>query len=229
MIQSASVKSLLGALTKAQAEFTTLPKDKSGYGYKYTDLDTVISTVRPVLAKHQLGFMQSLTTQEGKNALTTRLYNSEGEYLEDTVALPEITVGKTNAAQNMGAAITYMKRYALCAILGISSDEDTDAATPQQHQEAPAKQAAPSRQPAQKPAPKANMAGGPDTPQEHDEINRLLLAAKPDGSPVFEKTFTTKLGELRRNLSAAEVIDLMKKTIASFNPENTAPAQQEIF
>ena len=127
MKQSETIKSLLEGLVKAQAEFPTLPKDKSGYGYKYTDLDTVISTVKPILAKFNIGFMQMLSTLEGNvKAITTRVFNSAGEWIEDTTPLPDVAMAKTNAAQNLGAAITYMKRYTLCAMLGISSDEDVD-------------------------------------------------------------------------------------------------------
>ena len=128
MKQSESVKALLESFAKAQAKFPTLPKDKSGYGYKYTDLDTVISTVRPILAENGLGFMQTLGALEsGKSAITTRVFNTAGEWIEDTGPLPDVAMAKTNAAQNLGAAITYMKRYALCAMLGMSSDEDVDA------------------------------------------------------------------------------------------------------
>jgi len=127
MRQSESVKNISESLIKAQAEFGTLPKDKSGYGYKYTDIDTVISYVRPILAKNGLGFMQTLATVDGKSAMTTRVLHTSGEWLEDTVVLPDVVLAKTNAAQNMGASITYMRRYSLCAVLGISADEDTDA------------------------------------------------------------------------------------------------------
>lgn len=127
MKQSESITKLLESFCKAQGEFPTLPKDKNGYNYKYTDLDTVISTVRPILAKYNIGFMQSLTTLEnGSPAITTRLFNNAGEWIEDTTPLPNVSLSKGNAAQNTGAAITYMKRYTLCAMLGISSDEDPD-------------------------------------------------------------------------------------------------------
>ena len=39
----------------AQSEIGTLPKDKNGYGYKYTDFDTVLTTVKPILKKKQHG------------------------------------------------------------------------------------------------------------------------------------------------------------------------------
>lgn len=127
MKQSESVKTLLEALAKAQSKFSTLPKDKKGYGYKYTDIDTVISYVRPLLSENGLGFMQSLSTVDGKPAITTRVFHISGEWIEDTTILPDVAMAKTNAAQNMGASITYMRRYFLCAMLGITSDEDTDA------------------------------------------------------------------------------------------------------
>lgn len=127
MKQSETVKSVLEALAKAQSKFSTLPKDKKGYGYKYTDIDTVISYVRPLLSENGLGFMQSLSTVDGKPAITTRVFHTSGEWIEDTTILPDVSMAKTNAAQNMGASITYMRRYFLCAMLGITSDEDTDA------------------------------------------------------------------------------------------------------
>jgi hypothetical protein len=200
MKQSEKITTLLESMVKAQKEFVTLPKDKSGYGYKYTDLDTVITTVRPILAKNNLGFMQSLTmTEDGRPGITTRLFNTAGEWIEDTIALPDVAMAKTNAAQNLGAAITYMKRYALSAILGISSDEDTDAATPQ-----------PQRQEAAKPQSKApGLAGGPDTKEEHETIKALLNATYPDDSPMFTDE-KKKVEGWRKERTAAQVIEYLK-------------------
>ena len=202
MKQSEKIATLLESMVKAQAEFKTLPKDKEGYGYMYTDLDTVITAVRPILAKHNLGFMQSLTTtEEQRPAITTRLFNTTGEWIEDTIALPDVAMAKTNAAQNMGAAITYMKRYALSAILGISSDEDMDAATPQV-QNATQKQTAP--------APKGKkLAGGADTEAEHKEILQLLDTKYPDGSPMFAEE-KKKVQSWRTERTAAQVIEYLK-------------------
>ena len=202
MKQSEKITTLLESMVKAQKEFVTLPKDKSGYGYKYTDLDTVITTVRPILAKNNLGFMQSLTmTEDNRPGITTRLFNTVGEWIEDTIALPDIAMAKTNAAQNMGAAITYMKRYALSAILGISSDEDTDAATPQvPHQE---QRQAPKQQPK---AP--GLAGGPDTKEEHETIKALLGTTYPDKRPMFAEE-KKKVEGWRKERTAAQVIEYL--------------------
>lgn len=229
MKQSESISKLLENFTKAQAEFKTLSKDKQGYGYKYTDLDTVISSVRPVLAKYGLGFMQTLTSLEGgKSAITTRLFSSDGEYLEDTIGLPDVAMAKTNSAQNLGAAITYMKRYALCAMLGISSDEDTDAEmqrpAPQQKQNSAPQQK--QNQPKAKPQPQ-QPAGGADTPEQHAEINNLLGAMYQNGAPIFSREEIGKIGSWRMSKTADEVIKYLKEQIAGRRSAQQKPATAE--
>lgn len=109
-----------------QSEIPTMPKDKSGYGYKYTDLDTIISNLKPLLKKHNIGFMQFLKTENGDTGIETVIIHASGCSYSAFVKLPSVTLAKTNNAQNEGAAITYFKRYALSAVFGISCDEDID-------------------------------------------------------------------------------------------------------
>jgi hypothetical protein len=208
MRQSENITNLLMALLSAQAEYTTLPKDKEGYGYKYTDLDTVITTIKPIFIKNKLGFMQSLTTLDnGKNGLTTRIFNEKGEWIEDTIALPDVAMAKTNAAQNVGASITYMRRYALCSILGISSDEDVDAdVNQQQTSKLPQKQTAP-KQPQKQNGPV--LAGGPDTPEEKKLISELLNSVV-NGNPVFSAEDKKQVVDWRKQWTAAQVIESLK-------------------
>lgn len=115
----------------AQSEIGTLPKDKKGYGYNYTDFDTVVKTIKPILKKNHIGFCQLLDTKDnGKSGVTTILFHESGESFQSWFELPSIVLGKANNAQNIGGAITYIKRYALCAVLGVSSDDDIDCNIP---------------------------------------------------------------------------------------------------
>lgn len=131
MTQSENITELLAALAEAQFEFPTMPKSSKAYGYNYTDLDTIVQMTKPILHKHGLAYIQSVGGGGERVTLTTRLFHKSGQYIEDTAAIPEITGAKNNAAQLLGMGITYMRRYALCAMLGITSDEDVDANVPQ--------------------------------------------------------------------------------------------------
>ena len=211
MNQSEKLTTLFSDLAKAQAEFPTLPKDKNGYNYKYTDLDTVISTLRPILAKYNIGFMQTLTTTgNGMSAMTTRLFNAAGEWLEDTTPLPGISLAKGNAAQNLGAAITYMKRYTLCAMLGVSCDEDPDGKADGNPDFNARNQ---NNKNDQKGAPKPQKkgpAGGPDTPEQQKRIKELLATKSPSGVEIF-KDVRAKVGKWRMERTADQVIKYLEE------------------
>lgn len=121
------------ALIEVQKALKTLPKDCKGYGYTYTSLDTILTTVKPILTANKLGFVQMLKTVDGRNGIETVLFHENGESISSWVALPSVSGKGLNEAQSLGSAITYMKRYSLSAILGISSDEDVDGADVKQN------------------------------------------------------------------------------------------------
>ena len=219
MIKTDKTEAVLKAFCKAQSEFLTLPKDKKGYGYNYTNLDTVIAHIRPILTKHNLGFSQLLSAEN----LTTLIIHAEsGEYFGDTVTLPQITLAKTNEAQNLGASITYMKRYALCSILGISSDEDVDG-----NIEAHLRTEKKPEESGQSIKPQQSLLkGGDDTEAEKKEICTLLNSKYTDGSPIFDKTFAKSLSDLRKTMSAKEVILFLKNEISRMRTSRVQEAEQ---
>jgi len=126
MKQSESVQNLAAALVKAQSAMRVLPKSAKGYGYSYTPLDVIVDAIRQPLAENGLSFIQMPTIADGVG-LTTRLLHESGEWIEETAVLPLPTVGKSNEAQAYGAGLTYLRRYAISAMLGLATDEDVDA------------------------------------------------------------------------------------------------------
>jgi ERF superfamily len=126
---------LIEALAAAQGEFPLIDKkhtgsvkgeDKNGrpytYDYKYADLADVLAAVRPVLASHKLAVLQP-TYMTGNNLiLATRLMHASGEWMESEYPVSQIGAKH----QQMGGALTYARRYALCAMLGIAAEEDKD-------------------------------------------------------------------------------------------------------
>lgn len=119
---------IAAALAACQGELTNPPKTKTvrtaKYSYSYADLSEIIDHVRPTLAKHKLAYVQMpIIHENGKNVLHTRLMHESGQFFESTYPLPSQA-----AAQEMGSAITYARRYSLCAILGIAAEDDDDGA-----------------------------------------------------------------------------------------------------
>ena len=118
------------AFIEALAEIHNLPLDSTGYGYSYTSLPKILEHVKPILAKHGLGMVQSVFVLEGNPAITTDILSEKGETVFTSGVLTCSTKGlqMKSEAQSTGAVITYLRRYQIAALLGISGDEDTDAA-----------------------------------------------------------------------------------------------------
>lgn len=117
------------ALVAAQADLRNPPKDKTAntgtYSYRYADLASILDLVRPVLAKHGLAITQDVRMEDGRLLILTTLLHSSGESLQYGPLAGQVG----SSWQQTGGGITYARRYALQAILGIAADEDDDAAT----------------------------------------------------------------------------------------------------
>jgi hypothetical protein len=111
------------ALSAAQAELTDPVKDSVNPHFKsrYSSLNTILKTVRPVLAKHGIAHSQTTDIVDGQFVLVTRLLWRD----EEIVGRYPIQPTK-NDPQGQGSAITYARRYALQAIVGVAADDDDD-------------------------------------------------------------------------------------------------------
>lgn len=116
---------LAAALIAAQEEMPAVPPDSVNphFKSKFVSLGHLIAKVRPVLNKHGLGFTQYPSrAEDGTPTLVTILLHTSGERLESEAPL----LLPKQDPQGQGSAITYMRRYALAATLGISDQEDDD-------------------------------------------------------------------------------------------------------
>jgi hypothetical protein len=120
------MKHLFKSLAAFQQEVPVIHKDTQGYGYTYADLPTILPIINPLLKKHGLGFTQLICGQ----AVKTIIFHSDsGEQLECSTDIPQgVQLKGMNDFQVLGSAITYIRRYALSAALGLVTDKDTDAA-----------------------------------------------------------------------------------------------------
>jgi hypothetical protein len=135
MNKSESVVELAAALSVFQGSVTNAFKGSSGHDYNYADLGSILDMTRPLLADNGLSVVQMpCDAPQGFVGVETAVFHSSGQWIEQSyqMAVPE---NKRNSeAQNIGSAISYARRYALSAALGIAqTDDDASAqATPRE-------------------------------------------------------------------------------------------------
>jgi len=124
--RSSEINELASALSKAQAEMKLAGLDSSNpyFKSKYADFASIVKASRPALTKYGLCVTQQIIMgEEGQNILLTRLLHASGQFLE---SMMRIAPAK-NDLQTLGSYLTYLKRYAYAAIVGVvASDEDDD-------------------------------------------------------------------------------------------------------
>jgi hypothetical protein len=139
---------IFAALLAAQSELANPTKDAQGYGYKYATLDSILTLVKPILKKHDVGIYQAAGKIEDTTVIIkTVLFHKSGQHIIEQAQVP-IKFG-SNPVQDYGASLTYGKRYALLGMLNICpADEDTDGVGSQpSKKKAPAKKAPASKKP----------------------------------------------------------------------------------
>ena len=121
--ESADVKEISAAFAKAQGEFPVIGMNRENPYFKsnYTDLDLIVRSIRPSLSKNGLSFTQQIQmTEDGATMLHTRLRHCSGQWIESRNRV----IPAKNDQQTYGSALTYQKRYALMALLGLTTSQD---------------------------------------------------------------------------------------------------------
>ena len=134
MPTSPTIAALAAALVKAQSALSGAKKDSTNPHFKtaYADLASVWDACRAPLANAGLSVVQLVSSDAtqgvphcGHAVIETILAHSSGEWVSSTLAVP---LTKSDA-QGLGSAITYGRRYALAAIVGVCpADDDGEAA-----------------------------------------------------------------------------------------------------
>ncbi len=115
---------LFSALAKAQGKINNALKDKINPFYKssYADLASVWNCCREPLSTNGLAIVQFVEGNKEEMVLVTMLGHSSGQWMKSRLPL---FIGKKDS-QGVAAAMTYAKRCALSAMVGVCADDDDD-------------------------------------------------------------------------------------------------------
>ena len=167
-----------------QTEEFNIENNKKGYGYNYAPLDSIIKTIKPLLKSNGIGYIHQITQVEGSKTLQTKIFSCDdmNDYLSSDLIIEDIAFKGMNKLQALGASITYLKRYQLCALLGIVSEEDTDGSNK-------VKQVVDNK--------KETVTNTKKTEQDYVAIFAKYISAKQPKEAVFKafKMYETKLTE----------------------------------
>lgn len=131
--ESEQLDKLFTALATAQGAIQGAKKDAINPFFKksYATLDSIWNAIRLPLSTNELSVIQIPIKDQSGLKLITRLCHSSGQWIE---GIFEIQPSKDDL-QGIGSALTYARRYALAAMVGVTADEDDDG-----NNETPSKQ-----------------------------------------------------------------------------------------
>jgi ERF superfamily len=133
---SEQIGAIAAALVKAQLELANPEKSlvatirspfprEGDRTFRYASLASGLDIVRKTLGSHEIATVQTTAIDQasGQIQLTTLLAHASGEWISSD--WPVCTAQET--AHRMGAALSYARRYALFALVGIAGEDDLDA------------------------------------------------------------------------------------------------------
>jgi hypothetical protein len=135
---SETIGAIATALAKAQSELTNPEKSlvatihspfpRGGdRTFRYASLASGLDIVRKGLGRQEIATIQTTMVDQvsGQIHLTTLLAHASGEWISSV--WPVCAITEIATPHRMGAALTYARRYALFALVGIAGEDDLDA------------------------------------------------------------------------------------------------------
>ena len=189
MKHSESIAALAGALAKAQLQIEPASKNATNPHFRshYADLASIWDACRGPLNTNGLSIVQFPCDGEvGRTGLCTMLLHSSGEFISEVVT----TRSQKDDPQGLGSALTYLRRYALAAVVGVPAtevDEGNAASTP-----ANARVSTPAQRPYIPPPVSPPFVNAPPVAQKASvpAVNAPPMAHKPVSQPVSQPVQT---------------------------------------
>lgn len=122
--KTVDVSGIMAKLANAASKMENPKFDSTNphFKSKFASLGAVIAAIKPALTAEGLMFRQTCEGQSVDPWLVTYVYDGAND-----MELSRVPLAMSADPQKQGSAITYAKRYGLCAAFGLVGEEDDDA------------------------------------------------------------------------------------------------------
>ena len=220
-------------IIEVMADINAIGKDRRNQqqGFQFRGIDDVMNELHSSLAKCGVFVLPKVLeetrttgkTSRGGDMFYTRLKINFGFYAEDGSHVDAVVIGEAMDTGDKASnkALSIGLKYAMLQVFCIPTEDekDPDAVSPQ-----PAAGTMQQQPQQKKTAAKFDFEpkGGETTPAEKKEIGGLLASKYANGAPVFSKEEAKKYSAMRKDFTAREVIDAIKKELQTrLNPTQT--------
>ena len=220
-------------IIEVMADINAIGKDRRNQqqGFQFRGIDDVMNELHSSLAKCGVFVLPKVLeetrttgkTSRGGDMFYTRLKINFGFYAEDGSHVDAVVIGEAMDTGDKASnkALSIGLKYAMLQVFCIPTEDekDPDAVSPQ-----PAAGTMQQQPQQKKPSAKFDFEpkGGETTPAEKKEIGGLLASKYTNGAPVFSKDEAKKYSDMRKDYTAREVIEIIKRDLnARLNPTST--------
>ena len=228
-------------IIEVMADINAIGKDRRNQqqGFQFRGIDDVMNELHGSLAKCGVFVLPTVLeetrttgkTKNGGDMFYTRLKINFGFYAEDGSHVDAVVIGEAMDTGDKASnkALSIGLKYAMLQVFCIPTEDekDPDAVSPQ-----PAAGTMQQQPQQKKPAAKFDFEpkGGETTPAEKKEIGGLLSTKYPNGGAVFSKDEAKKYSDMRKDYTAREVIETIKRDLnARLNPTSTMKTAGDVM
>ena len=228
-------------IIEVMSDINAIGKDRRNQqqGFQFRGIDDVMNELHSSLAKCGVFVLPKVLeetrttgkTSRGGDMFYTRLKINFGFYAEDGSHVDAVVIGEAMDTGDKASnkALSIGLKYAMLQVFCIPTEDekDPDAVSPQ-----PAAGTMQQQPQQKKPAAKFDFEpkGGETTPAEKKEIGGLLASKYANGAPVFSKDEAKKYSDMRKDYTAREVIEIIKRDLnARLNPTSTMKTAGDVM
>ena len=228
-------------IIEVMADINAIGKDRRNQqqGFQFRGIDDVMNELHSSLAKCGVFVLPKVLeetrttgkTKNGGDMFYTRLKINFGFYAEDGSHVDAVVIGEAMDTGDKASnkALSIGLKYAMLQVFCIPTEDekDPDAVSPQ-----PAAGTMQQQPQQKKPSAKFDFEpkGGETTPAEKKEIGGLLASKYTNGAPVFSKDEAKKYSDMRKDYTAREVIEIIKRDLnARLNPTSTMKTAGDVM